>query len=230
MVNPEGVAYSLRPAGFIPRTLAYALDSIIIWIFLAVILALASAAGMDSGNWLIFLIAFAVNWFYFTIWEIFGRGATPGKLLFGLKVVADDGSPVSPGASFTRNLLRFADGFLGLYIIGILCSMFSPGFRRLGDWGASTLVVLVRPNRRLAGRINFPETILPRTSKTPLRGEEKALVLSFLKRCNLFGKDRADEIASRIVPAITSDSKDAANPGEYLIGLGLGLLEKDAGR
>ena len=54
--------------------------------------------------WLI--LFFALEWFYPVAFELTPSGATPGKRAFGLKVVMDNGLPVTPAASLTRNLLR----------------------------------------------------------------------------------------------------------------------------
>ena len=57
--------------------------------------------------WLILL--FALEWFYPVVFELRASGASPGKRAFGLKVVMENGLPVTAAASVTRNLLRAAD-------------------------------------------------------------------------------------------------------------------------
>lgn len=222
-VNPEGVAYSLRPAGLVPRALAYLVDSTIIVIILGIVAAIILAAGASPGSWIYLLTMFIIQWFYNVIWEVFGRGATPGKRIFSMKVVADDGSPITPGASFVRSLLRFADTFLGLTLIGVLSIMFSPGFRRLGDWAASTLVVYSGTSYRKALMSSTARKIRRRSPEVVLKGEDKANIISFARRYDSFGPERADEIASRIIPAITPYPDNVISPGEYLLSIGAGL-------
>ena len=230
-VNPEGVAYSMRPAGLIARVLAYTVDSLIMGFAFGMILMIYLLVGQDFGTWIFMIIAFILQWFYYTLWEIFGNGATPGKRLVKIRVVSDDGSPVSPGASVTRNLLRFADTFMGLSIIGVICLLFSPGYRRLGDWAASTLVIHVDQVKK------YPRIISPKNDTsvkltTPvvhLSGEDKADIISFCRRYHRFGEERADEIAAGIVPELTSDPAALDRPGLYLLELGKVLIGTEVG-
>ena len=106
--TPEGILLELRPAGINPRLYAFLLD----WgIRLAVLYVIAIAAtffqGLGVAFWLI--VIFLAEWFYPVVFELSPSGATPGKRVFGLKVVMDSGLPVTVAASVTRNLLRFAD-------------------------------------------------------------------------------------------------------------------------
>ncbi len=223
-VNPEGVAYSLHPAGLVPRALAYLIDTSVTTLIMGIVALIIFAGKVENpGSWLFLLTLFAVQWFYHVAWEIFGNGASPGKKLFGIKVVSSDGSPVSPGSSFIRSLLRFADSFLGLTLIGVLTMLFSPGFRRLGDWGANTLVVY---RRKPPGQFRLGNTdvkVKARASETPLTGEDKMQIISFARRYNRFGPTRGDEIAAELVPAITENPDFRLKPGEYLLSIGAGL-------
>ena len=75
------------------------------------------------------------------VFELRRAGATPGKRTMGLKVVMDNGLPVTPAASITRNLLRVAD-FLPLAFAAAAVSMLTRADgKRLGDIAAATLVV-----------------------------------------------------------------------------------------
>lgn len=68
-------------------------------------------------------------------------GATIGKWLTGIRVVALDGGRASFGAVVLRNLLRPLDAAPGFYLIGALSIALSPRAQRLGDRAAGTLVV-----------------------------------------------------------------------------------------
>jgi hypothetical protein len=143
-------------------------------------------------------------------WEILGRGQSLGKRLLGIRVVRGDGSPVNPGASFLRNLLRFADTFLFLCPIALVTMTLSRGFRRLGDWTGDTLVVYTAqslsiaalPVRIVRKEAEAPGRILPRSGVDKISGEEKQGVLMFARRYPLLGKARADEIAAPYVEAL----------------------------
>lgn len=85
------------------------------------------------GLWVLYGTVFEAAW-----------GATPGKRLAGVVVVADDGSPLGPGAALVRNLLRFVDA-LGFYLLGFIVLSMNDKRQRLGDRLAGTVVVLAHP-------------------------------------------------------------------------------------
>jgi uncharacterized RDD family membrane protein YckC len=67
-------------------------------------------------------------------------GWTVGKLVTGLVVVNEDGSPIDFGAALKRNLLRVVDGFF-FYLIAAVAVWASSRRQRFGDKWARTLVV-----------------------------------------------------------------------------------------
>jgi uncharacterized RDD family membrane protein YckC len=202
--TPEGIDFVIYPAGLPIRACARAID----WIIQgAVLVALLFAAGIFSwtlGIWFTLILIFILNWFYHTAFEVFWRGQSPGKRIMGIRVVRGDGSPVNPGASFLRNLLRFADTFMFLYLIAFICMLVSHAFRRFGDWAADTLVVYTVYTRS-PGRFTSPALRRPNmpwladipmvSPSRSLDYEEKQAVLMFARRYPLLGKARADEIA-----------------------------------
>jgi hypothetical protein len=145
----------------------------------------------------------------------------------GIRVVRGDGSPVNPGASFLRNLLRFADGFLYLSLIAFLCMAGSKGFRRFGDWAADTLVIYTA-RTRLPARFTSPalrEQAIPWLADIPaivppgfLDYEEKQGLFMFARRYPLLGKERADEIA-RPWAAKLKQGDEKISDSEYLLGI-----------
>lgn len=67
-------------------------------------------------------------------------GATLGKLLLGLTVVGEDGTPISLGRGLLRNLWVLVDS-LGFGLVAYLVMRRSAWHQRLGDRHARTLVV-----------------------------------------------------------------------------------------
>jgi uncharacterized RDD family membrane protein YckC len=200
--TPEGIEYYLYPAGFAVRACALAIDSLIQGALIFIIIVATGFFGRAMGIWFLLILVFVINWFYHSAFDIFNRGQSPGKKMMGLRVVKGDGSPVSPGASFLRNLLRFADTFMFLYLIAFICMLASPGFRRLGDWVADTLVVYVDKalHRYISPALRRSD--MPWLSDFPvvcpsrqLGYEEKQAVLMFARRYPLLGKARSDEVA-----------------------------------
>ena len=82
-----------------------------------------------------------LEWFYPVVFELRAVGRDAGQARFGLKVVMDNGLPVTPAASFTRNLLRVADFLPFGYGFAIVSMLLRRDCKRLGDIAAGTLVV-----------------------------------------------------------------------------------------
>jgi uncharacterized RDD family membrane protein YckC len=225
VLTPEGIEFLLYPAGLLIRAAAYAIDSVVqFFFFLTVIVGIGMLASL-TGTWLTMLTWFLIQWFYHVFCEIMFRGQSAGKHILGLRVVQSDGSPVSPGASLLRNLIRFADSFMFLYHIVLLSVSLSPGFRRVGDWAADTLVVYTA-NAQAPVRQAGLAWIGRFKKASPGRGlsyEEKQAILSFAGRYPLLGPDRAEELARIYVPSLTAAApKDGA--AEYLLGIAHTLI------
>jgi uncharacterized RDD family membrane protein YckC len=221
--TPEGIEFVLSPAGFLIRACSYLIDLTVQFCFIFVVVLTINVLITVVGEWLWLLLLFGINWFYHVIFEVFFKGQSPGKKVMGLRVVRSDGSPINPGASFLRNLLHFADTFLFLYTIALLCMSASRGFRRLGDWVADTLVVYTTNTSRGSERFDMSwlskyETITPPYN---LSYEEKQTILMFARRYPLMSKARADEIARDYVQILRSEKSGNSNysDAEYLLGI-----------
>ncbi|MDR2494430.1 MAG: RDD family protein [Spirochaetaceae bacterium] len=219
--TPEGIEFILYPAGILVRICAVSIDTLLQWFLMLLSAVITNALRQESyGGWFTLLLSFALNWFYFVAWEVFNRGQSLGKYLMGIRVVQSNGSPVRAPSSFMRNLLRFADTFLSLYAIGLVCVAASPGFRRIGDWAADTLVVYasrslpppVRP--RAAWLEQFPAITPPRA----LSYAEKQVILMFARRYPLLGHARAEEIAGDFVNRVRGDRSEGG-AARYLLGI-----------
>jgi uncharacterized RDD family membrane protein YckC len=68
------------------------------------------------------------------------KGWTPGKLLFGIRTVAEDGRAPGIGRSAIRWLFLIVDG-LCAGLVGFIVALTSRGHRRVGDMAAKTFVV-----------------------------------------------------------------------------------------
>jgi uncharacterized RDD family membrane protein YckC len=224
--TPEGVEFALFPAGPLIRSCAWGIDQLIQGALMITLMFVSDSLGSQGGMWIVLVLVFCLDWFYHVAWELFFRGQSPGKRIMGLRVVRSGGMPVNPGASFLRNLLRFADTFLFLYPVALLSMSASRGFRRLGDWVGDTLVVYTSQSMaspRLSARFlkTAPAFPLSAPPPAPLRGEEKRGLRMFAQRYPLLGKARADEIAGPYAASLKGreawDQEDS--PAEYLLAL-----------
>jgi uncharacterized RDD family membrane protein YckC len=232
--TPEGIEFSLYPAGILIRTCSYLIDVFIQGVLLiAAIVIFANAFAELFGAWILFLYIFLLNWFYHVICELCFKGQSPGKKIMGIRVVRSNGSPINAGASFVRNLLRFADTFMGLFIIALSCMTVSSGFRRIGDLAADTLVVytlhsLVPTKKTSLSWLSHYEKIIP---PRKLSNEEKQHIILFAKRFPVLGEMRANEIAKHFAESLCnhneSSNKKNISYAAYLLGIARSLSGDD---
>jgi uncharacterized RDD family membrane protein YckC len=117
-VTPEGVDLQLELGAAGARAGAFMLDAaMMIAILILATIGLIMLAVAANGEWvgILWLLGFFVlrnGWF--SLFEMGGRGATPGKRLLGLRVVARDGARLTGGAVIARNAMREIEVFLPL--------------------------------------------------------------------------------------------------------------------
>lgn len=194
----EGVEIQLRMAGPYVRALAYLLDLIVrvgIVALCDLVLLLGSMIlGFNVAHGLYLLVSFLVMFFYYIIFEAGKRGASPGKRVMGLRVVDTSGAPITFGQAFLRNMLRFADGMpIPSYGFGLLSTLLSKRFQRLGDLLANTVVVYDRlPNMQAS---SLPPVLNSVAPGVPLSREEQAALAGFAERGGMWSEARRIELA-----------------------------------
>lgn len=136
-VTPEGVDLNIELGSAGARAGAFMLDAVMmIGILIVATIGIATLlVGSRSGEllavlWLIGFFILRNGWF--TLFEMGGRGATPGKRIVGLRVVARDGARLTGGAVIARNAMREIEVFLPLSYF--FSAMFSSGSDQLQSW------------------------------------------------------------------------------------------------
>ncbi len=137
-------AFDVRLTG--RRVLAIIADGLLLGVVFSAVSLLARMAGMGEAEAPLFVgYTWAGGFFvlamaYYALMEGY-RGQTLGKMLFGIRVVREDGGGV-PGfkAALIRSVLRIVDGLFG-YLVGYVAVLVSGKNQRLGDMAAHTLVV-----------------------------------------------------------------------------------------
>jgi len=128
------------------------------------------AASRAAPGWLT-LLEYGLVFVYFTLFEL--TGTTPGKRLFKLAVLAEDGSPPGAGAVVVRNAVRIPEMYL-LYIPSAISCAVNSRRKRLGDFAAKTVVVRrvpspapVRPGALPRAAAPVPPAPLPPAPPAP---------------------------------------------------------------
>jgi uncharacterized RDD family membrane protein YckC len=150
--TPELVAIELPLAGIGSRFIALLVDYLILVAGLIVLWLLALMFGPAlrsfsrvSAQWaeaIVIFILFLFGWGYFTLFEAFWNGRTPGKRVAKIRVIHSSGRPIGLLESMARNLLRFIDQQpLFVSAVGVIAMFVTRQHQRLGDLAAGTLVV-----------------------------------------------------------------------------------------
>lgn len=194
--TPENIAFGYDVAGIGSRFLAALIDTLIqgvIYVTMLLALSLAQYAGVlrglpDSVVNLLFIAGivalFLVQFGYFLGLELILHGQTPGKRLFNLQVVKENGYPLSISDTVVRNLVRIIDFFPVGYGVGLTAMFLNERAKRLGDYAAGTIVVKLRDDVKLADLAETPAggfaPDLPGIEN--LRPADLELIASFLRR------------------------------------------------
>lgn len=195
--TPEGIDLFLRPAGLVPRALAFSIDLAIRGAVLGTIGGLLLFQG-DLGVGALMMLFFLVNWLYMALFEGLRQGRSPGKQLLGLRVVHDDGTPIGWPAALLRNLLRAVDALPFGYALGLISCLLDPGFKRLGDLAAGTLVVYQEAALKTPDLPQVP----PQPAPFPLSVTEQRALIELAERQASLPPARVQELAALVAPAL----------------------------
>ena len=229
--TPEAIDIYLRPASVFARSRAWFVDFILrgIWIiFSSMLISFIFSGAVNDGDgnsavkglffFLLFVNIFFTLWLYFVVFEVCWNGQTPGKKIFGLRVINDNGTHISWSASLLRNLLRVFDSLPFFYGIGMICGLCNPYGRRLGDIMASTVVVYVDKTRGQAERMDLGN-IEAVTPPVALTREEQQAILSFVERRRHLSAARTGELAQMMVGAIFGQQESERSAERLILGL-----------
>ena len=155
--TPERVPLHFALASIGNRFLACAVDHtlqiltlVLIYVGLLIISDFASFSGrlLDAPKWVIAILVISVFLImsgYFFFFEWLWNGQTPGKRWLKLRVIREDGRPITFWEAGTRNLLRIFDMMPApFYSIGLISVFISEKDQRAGDLIAGTVVVRER--------------------------------------------------------------------------------------
>lgn len=214
--TPERVQLEFALASIGNRFLAVTIDHLIQYLSIFLIawffLSMAGYSGSDvvdapeqllteAPKWVVatlIIILFLIFAGYFIAFEWLWSGQTPGKRLLKLRVIREDGRPLTLWESIARNLLRIGDAVPGfivpVYSVGLIAIFLSSRDQRLGDIFAGTVVIRERADEaptfvetfsnRIADsafvRVQAP--VACSSDLTKLSERELEVVESFLRR------------------------------------------------
>jgi uncharacterized RDD family membrane protein YckC len=178
LVTPEGVDLGVRIASAGERAGAFLIDGLIIVGVLTAMSIFLAMAGVGGGGKsrevaiIVWLIGFFVlRNFYFMLFELGARAATPGKRAMKIRVASRSGGVLRGDAIFARNAMREVEFFLP---VSLLASNLASGDDLIGLagllWtGVFLFMPLFNRDRLRAGDIAAGSWVVqaPRTALLP---------------------------------------------------------------
>jgi len=247
--TPEHVELQFALASIGNRFLACAIDHALQLIAIAITILITYSVGgllrtmggqvavsFEEGRLWVFAVAtllvFVIYFGYFTVFETLWSGQTPGKRWLRLRVIQEDGRPITFFSALSRNLIRGADMMpilivFPFYSIGIISVFASARSQRLGDFVAGTVVIkertaeapsfddvfesgLIDPGtRRVAPAVHF------RGDVRAVSADEIELVETFLRRRYEIPKHPRQWLAWRIAVPLIGQVRATFDPSAF---------------
>ena len=215
LVTGEAVVLDLRPASFITRALALALDVLVTVIVLVVVgMLLASTTNVldeATGSALGLVVTISILIGIPITVETLTRGRSLGKLAAGLRVVRDDGGPIRARHALIRGLLAVLELYWSFGSVALITSLLNRRGKRLGDLLAGTYVIRERSPREQPNAVRMPAHLYPWVVASDLGRLPDRLSLAvrqFLGRATRLapaarerlGRGLADQVAQYVSP------------------------------
>lgn len=193
IVTPEAVVLDFELAGPGSRVAAAFIDLLIRFVVIVAFTAAAFVVTSSGGvaDWLgytfIGIFLFFVTIGYSIFFETVMGGRTPGKAVFGLRVMTIEGSSIRFRHAAVRGAVALFEIYSFSGLIALLVSFFNSKSQRLGDMAAGTIVVRQRQAVKntnsteftaIAGTEDFVSTL----DTSRLNADEYATIRSYLLR------------------------------------------------
>jgi uncharacterized RDD family membrane protein YckC len=190
---------------------------VVIGYLVALMLWAVTLTQFDKAVTAAIMIIFTVLVFigYPLIFETATRGRSVGKMVMGLRVVSEDGSPERFRQALFRALASVVEIWMLLGSPAVICSMLSPKAKRIGDVFAGTVVISER-GPKLGPPPLMPPELAWWASSLQLFGlgaDQANVVRQFLSRASQLDPALRDQMAYRIAGDVLSRVAPPPPPG-----------------
>lgn len=217
VITPEHVQLRFQTAGLGSRAAAQLIDTAILLLVNITLFIVFSIVvyGSDEQAWsdledfaiaILLFVLFLINAGYFFILEAFWSGQTLGKRWMKLRVIRENGQPITFLSAAIRNLFRIIDVLPSGYFLGAMVSFFHPKDKRIGDLVAGTIVVAeggqnVPPSRKQKAQqkegVGAP-LLLDDRQKQAITREDWQLLSTFVTRLDSLSSEKQKELGTQI--------------------------------
>ncbi len=187
--TPERVELEFSLASIGNRFMAVGIDHfiqfvsifVVAWILAWIASGSSTSLFEDSPKWvtaIMIIVVFVLFASYFVVFEWLWNGQTPGKRLMKLRVIREDGRPLTLWEAIIRNMLRIADAAPGfvipIYSVGLITIFLNARDQRLGDVFAGTVVI----RERIDEAPTFADTFTKRIADPALTRVQKPVTFT----------------------------------------------------
>lgn len=219
VVTGDAVVLDVQIAQLPVRAVSALIDIAVIFVcyVLGLMLWAATLTQFDTALSTAILIIFTVLVIvgYPLAFETATRGRSVGKIVMGLRVVADDGGPERFRQMVFRALASAVEIWMFMGSPAIICSVLSPKAKRIGDIFAGTVVVSER-GPRLGPPPVMPPSLAWWASSlqlSGLNGGQVETARQFLSRAAQLDRQLRQQMAYRIAGDVVSRIAPPPPPG-----------------
>ncbi|WP_323097282.1 RDD family protein [Intrasporangium sp. YIM S08009] len=221
-VTGEGVALELPVANIGSRIVSGLIDLVVnvllCWGLIVVAISLTQGSSEAVARTAVIVVLVGVLVGFPATTEALTRGKTLGKLVMGLRVVRDDGGPVSSRHTLTRALVGWPEIYLTTGVAAAIAALSSSRVKRLGDQAAGTYVVSERSRLRLPAPPSMPaelEAWAARADIAPLDPGLATALRQFLPRAASFAPAARDAHGHQLLGRVLSSVAPPPPPGHH---------------
>ncbi|MCB9230298.1 MAG: RDD family protein [Bacteroidia bacterium] len=220
--TPENISFDYELAGPGTRMVAYLIDYLIIMVSLgsvsAVLLFIESKfSGLSSIinalHIAIWGILFGLGG-YFTLFEFFNNGQTPGKRTMGIRVIQANGTSLRLVPGILRNIIRLIDCFPPFqFAIGSVALIFSDHVQRFGDMLSGTIVVKEKKEEK-AERFRYKARVTQtgKSIQLNLIREEFDFITGYAAVYKTLEATHRNKIATQVIRPIIDRNRLGSDP------------------
>lgn len=241
MVTGEAVVLQLRPASFVIRAAGALIDALaLVLVFLGTLWALGQTIfeQLDPAALQATVLSLAVGLLVGVplAVETLSRGRSLGKLVFGVRVVRDDGGAIRLRHSLVRVLLGIFEVWMSFGSVALIASMLNERGKRLADMVAGTQAVIERQQKVPPPLPGVPESMRAWAEVADVGRLPDALVASvtqFLRHARsvppAVRAQTAARLAGQVAPFVAPGPPAGATLEDFLLGVVAERRNRDYG-
>lgn len=218
----EGVALESGAAPVTLRMLSGLIDFIVTWaVLIGLFVVIGNTMQRASGAWVaavsILVTVVAFVGVPMTL-ETLTRGSSLGRLAAGLRVVRDDGGPVTMRHAFVRALVGVFEIYMTFGTVAVTTSLLSARGKRIGDYLAGTYAMRVRGGGQQLAPLFMPPHLAAWAATANITRLPDGLALTarlFLGRAAAMRPASRDRIGQQIAGQVSQYVSPLPPPGTH---------------